>query len=97
METTKFYEVLESLRRKDSASPTGYESDLAFSQRLGLANKTITLYRRGAVPKAETIKKIQLRGGYTNDEMYKLLAAAAEISGNFVTSWIRHLLIDRLL
>lgn len=43
METTKFFEVLETLRRRDEASPTGYESDRAFAERLGVANKTITL------------------------------------------------------
>jgi hypothetical protein len=77
MESTKFYEVLETLRRRDPASPTGFESDRVFAARLGIANKTITLYKRGAIPKAETIQKIVQRGGYSNEDFYKLLANAA--------------------
>lgn len=77
METTKFFEELEKLRKPDPTSPTGWESDRIFCQRLGLANKSITLYKRGAIPTTETIRRVITKGGYTNEDMYRLLGAAA--------------------
>lgn len=74
---TRFYEELDKLRLDDAASPTGKESDRALGVRLGITNKTITLYRRGAQPKASTIRQIVERGGYGPDLFHRLSAAAA--------------------
>lgn len=77
VEHTRFYEELDKLRRDDAASPSGKESDRALGARLGITNKTITLYRRGAMPKASTILQIVEKGGYGSDMFQRLSAAAA--------------------
>ena len=77
MHYTRFYEELDKLRLDDPASPTGKESDRAMGTRLGITNKTITLYRRGAQPKTTTILQIVEKGGYGADMFHRLSAAAA--------------------
>jgi hypothetical protein len=77
---TRFYEELNKLRLPDKQSPTGLESDRAMGNRLGIHNKTITLYKRGAIPHAATIRNMVKKGGYNTDTLYRLLGAAANDS-----------------
>jgi hypothetical protein len=77
METTKFYEELDKLRLSDPTSPTGKESDRALAKRLGIANKSITLYRYGTLPRADTIRGFTKVGGYNTETLHRLLGAAA--------------------
>jgi hypothetical protein len=79
METTEFYEELMKLKRKDrdAYGRESRESDRAFAERLGMTNKVIIYYKRGAIPRAQTIKQIIEKGGYSLDDYYRLMAAAA--------------------
>lgn len=75
---TEFYKEFEKLRLPDPASKrSGFESDRQLAKRLGIHNKTITLYKRGAVPHPQTIAEMVRLGGYSQETFYRLLAAAA--------------------
>jgi hypothetical protein len=73
----RFYQEFNKLRLPDKSSRTGYESDRAMGKRLGIHNKTITLYKRGSMPHPETITMIVKAGGYNTETFYRLLGAAA--------------------
>jgi hypothetical protein len=75
--STDFYKEFERLRLPDPASKSGYESDRQMAKRLGIHNKTITLYKRGATPHPQTISEMVNRGGYNQETFYRLLSAAA--------------------
>lgn len=75
--SSDFYKEFERLRLPDPASKSGYESDRAMGKRLGIHNKTITLYKRGATPHPQTISEMVRLGGYNQETFYRLLSAAA--------------------
>lgn len=81
METSKFYEEFDKLRLRDMSSRTGYESDRQMAKRLGIHNKTITLYKRGAVPHPQTVQMIIKAGGYNTETFQRLMSAAANREG----------------
>jgi hypothetical protein len=77
----KFYKEFDKLRLLDAASRTGYESDRQMAKRLGIHNKTITLYKRGAIPHPQTVQMIVKAGGYNTETFQRLMAAAAQRDG----------------
>ncbi len=81
MEENKFYKEFNKLRLPDPSSRTGYESGLAMAQRLGIHNKTITQYKRGAIPYPQTVQTMVKAGGYNAETFQRLVAAAAQRDG----------------
>lgn len=76
--SSDFYIEFNKLRLADPAGKRGgMESDRQMAKRLGIHNKTITLYKRGATPHPQTISEMVKRGGYNQETFYRLLAAAA--------------------
>lgn len=75
---TEFYKEFEKLRLPDpGGKKSGFESDRQMAKRLGIHNKTITLYKRGAIPHPQTIAEMVKLGGYNQETFYRLLSAAA--------------------
>ena len=75
--SSDFYKEFEKLRLPDPGTKSGYESDRQMAKRLGIHNKTITLYKRGATPHPQTVSEMVRLGGYNQETFYRLLAAAA--------------------
>ena len=79
METTQFYRELQKLKEKDSSTGDGLESDRRFAERLGLTNKIMTYYKRGTIPRSQTIKQIVDKGGYDIDAYYRLMGSCVGV------------------